>query len=254
MSNNLSYGQIFSEEIWGSTFHEISGVSDSGNIFICYGKISDLNQMALQLTTSVNNNSWVIDLDHRARRAYQTTAQKTAEALVKIFTNIYTPDNKVTSEFGELMVSMGSSKALEIVFGHRSLPIAELWKPKLSQNEGFDFHTICSEDIINFGEAKFSSNSSPYSGGSGESSGAGGQADGFIAAEKHLMNGPHLGSIAGDAPSANLDNDIFGIVLAFSINAANPLAILNNALVQSKTYENLKKAKNIYIVGISHEY
>lgn len=254
MSDNLSYGQIFPEEIWGSTFHEIAGVSDSGNIFICYGKISDLDKMALELTSSVNNYSWVIDLDHRARRAYQTTAQKTAEALVKIFKDIYSPDNKITSEFGELMVSMGSSKALEIVFGHRALPIAELWKPKLSQNEGFDFHTVCSKDIINFGEAKFSSNSSPYSGASGQSSGAGGQADGFIAAEKHLMDGPHLGPIAGDIPAANLDSDIFGIVLAFSINAVNPLTILNNALMQSKTYENLKKAKNIYIVGISHEY
>ncbi|CAD0009490.1 hypothetical protein [Flavobacterium chungangense] len=253
MSDNLSYGQIFQEETWGSTFYEVTSVSDTENIFVCHAKISDLEKIALELTTLVNDNSWVIKLDDRARRAYETTAQKTADALVKVFKTTLSSDNKVASEFGELMVSMGSSKALEVVFGHRSLPIAELWKPKLAQNEGFDFHTVCTEDIINFGEAKFSSTSSPYSGISGDSSGAGGQADGFIGGNKHLMNGPHLGSLAEEDPATNLDNDLFGVVLAFSINAANPLMVLKNALEHSKTYENLKKAKNIYIVGVSHE-
>lgn len=253
MSDAISYGRIFSEETWGATFSEVTSVSDTGNVFVCHASILDLAKIALELTTLVNDNSWVVKLDSRAQRAYETTALKTATALVKVFKTTLSTDNKVASEFGELLVSMGSSKALEIVFGHRSLPIAELWKPKLGQNEGFDFHTVCSADIINFGEAKFSSSSSPYSGISGESSGAGGQADGFIGGGKHLMDGPHMGQLAGEDPATNLDLDLFGVILAFSINAANPLLVLKNALEHSKTYENLKKAKNIYIVGVSHE-
>jgi hypothetical protein len=253
MSTYPSYGRVFDEETWGSTFSEVVSISGSGNIFVCHVKVADLEKIAVELSTKVVDHSWISVLDDRSRRAYETTASKTAQALVAVFKTTQYEDGKVVSEFGELMVSMGSSKGLEIVFGHRCLPIAELWKPKLAQNEGFDFHTVCSGNFINFGEAKFSSSSSPYAGASGDSSGAGGQADGFIGATKHLMDGVHLGALAGEAAASNLDTDQFGIILAFSINAANPLRILKNAVENSQTYENLKKAKNIYIVGVSHE-
>lgn len=255
MTNDLSYGRTFPEETWGSTFAEVTNIASTGNVFVCHVTVSDLEKIALELSKKVVDRSWITDLDNRARRAYETTADKTAQALIEVFKTTLTENNKVASEFGELMVSMGSSKALEIVFGHRCLPIAELWKPKLAQNEGFDFHTVCAENIINFGEAKFSASpsSSPYGGLSGESSGAGGQADGFIGATKHLMDGVHLGHLAGEDATSNLDNDQFGIVLGFSINAVNPLLVLKNAITHSQTYEHLKKAKNIYIVGVSHE-
>lgn len=253
MTTIPSYGRVFPEETWGSTFSEVTTISDSGNVFVCHVTISDLEKIALELSKKVLDQSWITELDNRARRAYETTTLRTAQALVEVFKTVFTSENKVASEFGELMVSMGSSKALEVVFGHRCLPIAELWKPKLAQNEGFDFHTVCIENIINFGEAKFSASSSPYGGNSGDTSGAGGQADGFISATKHLMDGIHLAHLAGEDASNNLDNDKFGIVLGFSINAVNPLLVLKNAIEHSQTYENLKKAKNIYVVGVSYE-
>lgn len=253
MATTLEYNRIFEEETWGSTFSEVINVADTGNVFICHASVTDLEKVAEELANRVNDRSWVVGLDNRYQRAYETTASKTAQKLVAVFKADLTSDSKIVKEFGELMVSMGSAKALEVIFEHRSLPIAELWKPKLSQNEGFDFHTICKEDVINFGEAKFSSSSSPHSGETGESSGAGGQADGFIGNEKHLMDGPHLGPLAGETAATNLDNDLFGIVLGFSINANDPLLILKNALENVKTYENLKKAKTIYIVGVSYD-
>jgi hypothetical protein len=250
---STEYGRIFPEETWGATFQEVKSISDLGNVFICHTIVADLDKIAFELSNKVIDHAWVTDLDNTARRAYETTARKTAQALVEIFRTTKSEGNKIASEFGELMVSMGSSKALEVVFGHRCLPIAELWKPKLAQNEGFDFHTVCTKNIINFGEAKFSTSSSPYGGNSGDTSGAGGQADGFISATKHLMDGVHLKSLAGEDATSNLDNDEFGVVLAFSINAVNPLLIFKNAIENSKTYEHLKKAKNIYIVGVSHD-
>ncbi|OCX54282.1 hypothetical protein BEL04_08470 [Mucilaginibacter sp. PPCGB 2223] len=252
MPNSLSYGASFPYATWGSTFNEVVNITALEKIFICHAQIADLEKVAFELSQTVVDHNWILDLDHRARRAYETTALKTAKKLVEVF-KVTTFDNRVTSEFGELMVSMGASKALEIVFQHRCIPLAELWKPNLSQNEGFDFHTVCPSEIINFGEAKFSSTASPYGGNSGDSSGAGGQADGFIGASKHLMDNVHLGSLAGEKAALNLDNDQYGVVLAFSINASNPLLVLKNALEQAQTYENLKGAKNIYIVGVSHE-
>lgn len=253
MTESTSYGRIFPDETWGSTFSEVTSITGPENAFVCHVTISDLEKIALELSKKVTDHSWIVELDNRARRAYETTALKTAQSLVEIFKAPLAPDNKVISQFGEFMVSFGSSKALEVIFGHRALPIAELWKPKVAQNEGFDFHTICRENFINFGEAKFSSSSSPYGGISGESNGAGGQADGFIGGKKHLMDNQHMGSLAGEDAASNLDSDLFGVVLAFSINAGNPLLVLRNALEHSQTYQNLKNAKNIYIVGVSYE-
>lgn len=248
------YGQLFSEEKWGSTFAEVRSISTSENIFVCHVTISDLEKIASELSNKIVDESWITDLDNTARRSYEAISIKTAQELVKVFNSALTIDNKVASEFGELMVSMGSSKALEIVFKHRCLPIAELWKPKLLQNEGFDFHTVCGENIINFGEAKFSATSSPYGGNSGDTTGAGGQADGFINETKHLRDSVHLMHLAGEDATNNLNDDQFGVVLGFSINAEKPLLILKNATEKTQAYEHLKKAKNIYIVGVSHEY
>lgn len=253
MNTDLSYSRSFPEDTWGSTFHEIAGISDTANVFICHTSISDLEKIATELSTNVMDQSWILALDHRAKRAYENTARETAKSLVEVFKTTLSEDSKISSAFGELMVSMGSSKALEVIFKHKSIPIAEIWKPKILGNEGFDFHTVCPENMINFGEAKFSSSSNPYGGPSGGKTGAGGQADGFILNGKHLMDGVHMGHLAGDDAAANLDNDLFGIVLAFSINSPDPLVILKNALDHSVTYENLKKAKNIYIVGVSYE-
>lgn len=253
MPNDLSYARNFPYSTWGSTFVEVVNITALEKIFICHAQIADLEKVAFELSSNVMDQNWIQELDLRAKRAYEATAIRTAQKLVEVFKTITTAENNITSEFGELMVSMGASKALEIVFQHRCIPLAELWKPNLSQNEGFDFHTVCPSSYINFGEAKFSSTASPYGGNSGDSSGAGGQADGFIGASKHLMDGVHLGQLAGESAALNLDNDQYGVVLAFSINASNPLLVLKNALEQSLTYENLKGAQNIYIVGVSHE-
>lgn len=253
MDSDISYSRSFPEDTWGSTFHEISCLSAGANIFACHTDISDLEKIATELSTIVLDQSWILDLDHRAKRAYETTATETAKSLVKVFQKTLSPENKVASEFGELMVSMSSSKALEVVFKHKCIPLAEIWKPKILGNEGFDFHTVCPGKMINFGEAKFSATANPYGGLSGGKTGAGGQADGFILKQKHLMDGVHLGHLAGEDATMNLDKDLFGVVLAFSINSTNPLAILKNALEHSATYEHLKKATNIYIVGVSYE-
>ena len=148
---------------------------------------------------------------------------------------------------------MGSSRALNKIYDQFSVPIAELWKPKAKGNEGFDFHTVCPEKLINFGEAKFSGSDNPYGGNTGESTGAGGQADGFVEKDKHHRDRPHLADIGLHQDAIeNLKKQSFGVVLAFSMNAKNPLNVFKNAIDKALSYQHLKKAKNIYIVGVSH--
>ena len=248
----FSFGDEQYDEDWGAIFTEVKRSPASDNIFVCHTSVEDLSKIASELSKAVVDKSWVVELDVGAKRAYETIAAKTAQKLVDIFENKKFSDDKISSDFGEIMVSMGSARALGTIFSHISIPLAELWKPKLTGNEGFDFHTVCPGKIINFGEAKFSSSGSPYGGNSGDSSGAGGQADGFISDEKHLMDGVHLPHLAGEEAAENLNNDIYGVVLAFSINAENPLIVFKHAVQKALSYSHLKKAKNIYIVGVSH--
>jgi hypothetical protein len=209
MTNSLSFGDEYKDDDWKCSFSEVSesdGVLDK--IVLCHVNVLDISKLADELAKSIMDNSWIMGLDEGVTLAYKKTAEETATVLVNIFkNNILTEDgNRISGEFGEMMVSMGASRALETIFSHVSLPISELWKPKLKGNEGFDFHTICPEQLINFGEAKYSSSKNPYGGKSGDSGGAAGQADGFIKAEKHLRDYVHLMHLAEGEPSENLKN------------------------------------------------
>jgi len=245
---NSSYGGTHLKPEWGCSFHKVEASLSPRNTYICHVKICDIIKIATELSHSVMDDSWIMKLDNGARRSYQRTVKETAECLVNIFKNNLRSctTNKVSVEFGEIMVSMSSSRALEILLNHTALPIAELWKPQKKQNEGFDFHTVCPRKYINFGEAKFSGSDNPH----GEASS---QAHDFIEAEKHLRDRVHLVNLVSPESIAHLDTDSFGAILAFSINSKNPLLIFDNAIATAQTHESLKKANYIYIVGVSHE-
>lgn len=249
---SLSHGDNHDDENWGARFLEIKKESGLENIFVCHVRVSDLSKIANELSMAVIDKSWMMSLDVGTKRAYERTVADTAEALVTIFKNNELVEERISSEFGEIMVSMGSARALEVIFSHIAIPIAELWKPKLKGNEGFDFHTVCPGQFINFGEAKFSNVDNPYGGNSGDSSGAGGQADGFIEKEKHYRDRPHLINLVSEQAITNLDTESFGIILAFSMNAKNELNVFMNAIKAAQSYQHLKKAKYVYIVGVSH--
>lgn len=150
--------KIITDNEWGC--NHSSFLSDK-TIKACIVQVEDLNEMARALTSSVIDTSWMTSLDQRTQRAYQDTVNDTAGELVKIFSE-YKEDAPLGAEFGETMVSMSSVRTLELLLEHKALPIAELWKPQKKQNEGFDFHTVCTDDFINFGEAKYSGVSNPH--------------------------------------------------------------------------------------------
>lgn len=249
-----------SEEVdadWGSSFAEVSQDSLLDKIHVCHVNIFDLERIAAELATSVLDESWMMSLDDGARRAYRRTVEQTARKLIEVFENNRTVEadgeDKVTAEFGEIMVSMSSSRSLEVLFEHNSLPISELWKPKLTGNEGFDFHTVCPSDLVNFGEAKFSSSRNPYGGDTGDTHGAAGQADGFFLEEKHLRDRVYLVDLVDGQKIQNLDDDKFGAIVSFSMNAANPLNVFSNAVSHAVTLPNLANAEKIYVVGVSYD-
>lgn len=244
MKDDLSFGSNDLDEDWGCLHHEIISGEGSGKIKICHVNVQELNKIAEALSASVQDTSWVMALDNKAHLAYRKTVAETAELLVNIFNSPY-KENSISDEFGEIMVSMSSSRALMKIFDHFSVPISELWKPQVKQNEGFDFHTVCLSDIINFGEAKYSGGASPHGRASR-------QANKFIDDEKHLRDIVHLVSLVSDVAIKNLENNIFGVVLAFSLNSKDPIKIFKNVLKSLSASSLPDKVSSVYVVGVSY--
>ncbi|WP_027330668.1 hypothetical protein [Marinimicrobium agarilyticum] len=255
MTDALSFGEEHTDSEWDCSYFQLNvPASTLEKISLCHVHVSNLSKLANELAKSVMDKSWIMELDEGVALAYQQTVEETAEALTEIFSSDTHVNNEgISGEFGEIMVSMGASRALEFVFSHLSLPIAELWKPKLKGNEGFDFHTICPENLINFGEAKYSSTKNPYGGNTGDTDGAAGQTDGFIKAEKHLRDYVHLMHLAEGKPSDNLKKKNFGAILSFSMNAKKPLSVYSNAINAILELPHLLTAERIYLVGVSHD-
>lgn len=246
MSIEIKYGKHITDNDWGCKHFEVEHDSQAENVKLCFIEISDIHKIASTLTRQVQDTSWMMTLDKGTKRSYETTVAETAQKLVEVFRRVGEAD-KVAGEFGESMVSMGSARALEILFNHIVLPVAELWKPQAKQNEGFDFHTVCPEEVINFGEAKFSSvkSKNPHYD-------AIPQACDFVDAEKHFRDRVHLVNLVSENAINNLDDEDFGVIAAFSINSDNPLDILENALESAQNKFPSRGVKFVYLVGVKH--
>lgn len=243
MSMTISAAVLDSD--WGCSYHEVVSVLGHAKIKVCIVNVTSLQDFATRISELVLDTSWMTGLDRGVRRAYDTTVRETAEALVKVFKDT-TAAGVVGTEFGETMVSIGSARALEKIFNHKQIPLAELWKPQVKQNEGFDFHTICTGDLINFGEAKYSGSASPHGL-------AINQADDFLGAEKHLRDRNHLVNLVSKPAIDQLDNDQYGVVAAFSLNASNPLKVLKNAAQSASAVVDKRTIVNFYLVGVTDE-
>lgn len=238
----MSAGTSCTDVDWGCEHSPMAGDATL-SILSCRVSVKDISKLSARLTETVVDTSWMAALDKGTQRAYRKTVEETSEILCNIFKSV--PGSPVGEEFGELMVSMGSARALKSLLGHAEVPLAELWKPQRKQNEGFDFHTICGNGRLNFGEAKYSGSGSPH--GLAIS-----QVSDFIEAEKHHRDYVHLSSIC-PGPAELLANDEFGVVAAFSINGKNHAAIMNNALVSAIELSKKFGLKQIFLVGVSND-
>lgn len=203
-------------------------------------EITDISAHAKNLLTEISDTSWISKLEPIAKMSYEDISLKTIENLVKIFRSI---NNKVTEDFGEFMISMSSGQCLKDTHGHKVLPLSEIWKPKVSQNEGFDFHTLSPEDKFSFGEAKFVSSGNSY----GD---AAKQAHQFSRDNKDKRDGVHLRYFGSSVAIQHLKENKRGFIIAFSINSPDYEQILKNSL-HNEDIKNLSKCcDELYIIGV----
>lgn len=244
MSIEIKYGKQITDIDWGCTHFEVEHNLDVENVKLCFIKISNIQKIASTLTSQVQDTSWMMKLDKGTKRSYNKTVEETAQKLVDVFKSA-NGQGKIAGDFGESMVSMGSARALEMLFKHYVLPVAELWKPQVKQNEGFDFHTVCPKEVINFGEAKFASNGNSHGRAISQSAG-------FIDEEKHYRDWNHLRNLVSANAIKTFEADDFGVIASFSINSDNPIDIFKNALESAQKTFPSRKVKFVYLIGVKH--
>lgn len=203
-------------------------------------KVQNIKLHANEIIKIISDKSWISRLNAIDQVAYEACAGKT---ITKLISSILSKvEDKVTEEFGEYLVSHVAQDLLIKSFKHGHIPLAELFKEKLSNNMGFDFHTESSSQIIVFGEAKYSSTGSPYTN-------AITQIIDFINDSKDEGELLHLQKFVSSAAATNAINKKKGFVAAFSLNAINPQITLQN-LLKSKHLDSLLNYPELYLIGV----
>ncbi|MCW4469846.1 hypothetical protein OGH69_12775 [Flavobacterium sp. MFBS3-15] len=211
------------------------------NVYSIHVKINDVKGSADDMINIISDLSWIEKLGAVEKKTFKANSEKTVKKLVEdIFKKI---DSKVTSDFGEYLISDMAGNALQKVHAHIKFPIAELWKSKVTGNDGFDFHTESHTNLICFGEAKYNSNSNPYSA-------ALQQVNGFIKAKKDDSELLQLQPFCTSGCIDNyINNNRKAYILAFSLNTKNSKLVFKN-LIKSIEIDELFTFPELYIIGI----
>lgn len=205
-------------------------------------ELSDVGTIASELISLISETSWINNLNAIDKAAFESRSKRTITKLVSdIFSDV---QDEVTSDFGEYMISYTAQNALCTELSHKKIPLAELWKEKVTGNPGFDFHTESVCNIIAFGEAKYSGSDNPYTP-------ALTQILDFIKLEKDTAEIGDLSKFASPISVSNyLQTNKKAFIAAFSINGKHPKKIMNNAL-NSDFLDELLIYDELYLIGIS---
>lgn len=203
-------------------------------------EITDVEAYAQELIDNITDTSWISSLDSTAKMSYEVTAKNTIQKLVELFKEV---EDEVTADFGEFMISLSSGTCLQNTHSHTCLPLSELWKEKLSNNHGFDFHTLSPVENFSFGEAKFKSSGNAYPS-------AAKQTLRFSKEGKDKIDAVHLEHFASKIAIENLEKDKKGYAVAFSLNSKDYETILKNSLQNEDIKELSKRCDELYIIGV----
>lgn len=204
-------------------------------------KIENTHGYAQELISLLSDTSWISRLNAIGRVSFERTAARTIAKLVGEFSTVR---NAVTSSFGQYLVSISAGRCLGVLLSHSVFPIAELWKEKLTNNHGFDFHTESPRKKVCFGEAKYDKDANPYSV-------AAAQVIEFIADGKDCGDAALIAHFASPEAIDNLVKSSRGFTVAFSLSSDNAEKILWNALRSPIIAKLIKMCDEVQIVGVS---
>lgn len=210
-------------------------------VYVAHVKIKNLSQRVSEITKEIADESWIAGLTPSIQIAYKARARKTIKKIINDI--LLKVKDDVTEDFGEYLVSLTAKDILRDYKNHNDIPLAELLGKKKSGNSGFDFHTLTHNDIISFGEAKYTSHGNPYKD-------ALSQICSFIDEEKDLADILHLEKFVPEDCIHKLTNGEKAFVAAFSLNAKKTVTVFDNIIKKSKDFDELLQYKELYLIGV----
>lgn len=226
MSNDFDFSVYPNCEIH-CVLIEINGETDLSNV------VNDISQ-------KIADTSWIPKLTPFFQTVFNANAPKTINKIVnEILNKVSSGLNK---KIGEYLVSFSAQQALETLFNHYRLPLAEILKEQLSNNPGFDFHTISHKDNLIHGEAKYSGNDTRWSDATY-------QIAGFIDENKHEGEQLWLYPFLKKPVIANINAGKRGFTAAFSMHAQNEKLIFRHAL-ECDDSRTIAKYEEYYLVAV----
>ncbi len=215
-------------------------LAPNADIYVIHVLIDDLSEQVSEMISIIMNKSWISKLSPVDKISLESRAKRTITKLVdEIFKKV---TNTITTDFGEYLVSMSAQTALETSLTHHRVPLAELFKEKVTGNPGFDFHTESHTTLVAFGEAKFSGDDSPYSN-------ALSQICKFISLEKDVAELTDLCKFVSEKAISSAMENNKAYIAAFSLNAAKPDRIFENIL-SSDYIKPILKYSELYLIGV----
>lgn len=218
----------------------ILGIASACKVHCIHVKVIDIAGRAKEMVATIADVSWVSKLSGIRQRTFKARAKRTIEKLVNDVLNKV--DSTISEEFGEFLISDTAQIALIRGHAHVKVPLAELLGRKVTGNPGFDFHTESKNNLIMFGEAKYSGNSTPRAQ-------ALDQIVEFIELEKDDADLLILESFVSEDALNNALEMKKGYVAAFSLNSNNPELIFKNA-IKSDVVKKLLEYPELYLIAI----
>ena len=227
--------KILEKDIFDKSLVEIEAKCD---IFYYLVEVNATETLQ-DVLTEINDETWLNELDIIDSVSYRARREKTVKKMVYNITH-KRDDFEV---IGEYIVSKEGRRALECGYGMKSIPLAELWKERVSGNGSFDFHAEDIKDfLIVFGEAKYNSHSNPYDD-------AIDQVNRFIDDKKDKQDLVDLKPFANKQSLLNCINGKKSFAISFSIKAQNKNLIIKNAVKYCKESKILD-CDNLYVIGV----
>lgn len=221
-------------------------ISDKGyshpNVIFIRIEPSDLKTTINDIISSLNNLSWIETFDKEyIKKSFKIRASKTAEHLSNKLNNF--AQDKVTTDIGETVVSELSRLAIVNELKYRDIPLAELFKQKISGNHGFDFFSETLSQFIVFGEAKYVSNSNGY-GRALE------QIERFIMEERDTSDLNDIDRFVSDSSLDNHTKNDKAFACAFSATSIKSETLIDNIL-NNDNFNKIKHHREIILIAVN---
>lgn len=136
-------------------------IENYSNILYIRINPGDISATLKSIISVLSDLSWISRFDSKyIRDSFEIRASATAQYLSKKILD--ESNDTITSDSGEYVVSELAREAIVNRLGYLDIPLAELFKEKVSGNPGFDFYSCNKEQFIVFGEAKYNARQNAY--------------------------------------------------------------------------------------------